>query len=196
MIRQPLADNRVLQRTAEVFSLPSPTGGWNARDNLAAMPPLDAVKMVNFFPEVEGVTLRKGDVLFAEGLSGEVEFLFEYESATTNDLLAASDGNFYDITSGSPTALATGLTNAQWQGVNYNARAFFVNGADAPRDWNGTTLASTSWTGTGLTITNLINVNVIRDRMWFVEKDTSLAWYGGIGSITGALTKFNVGEYT
>ena len=194
MIRQPLADNRVLQRTAEVFSLPSPTGGWNARDNLAAMPPLDAVKMVNFFPEVEGVTLRKGDVLFAEGLSGEVEFLFEYESATTNDLLAASDGNFYDITSGSPTALATGLTNAQWQGVNYNAKAFFVNGADAPRDWNGTTLASTSWTGTGLTITNLINVNVIRDRMWFVEKDTSLAWYGGIGSITGALTKFNVGE--
>ena len=175
MIRQPLADNRVLQRTAEVFSLPSPTGGWNARDNLAAMPPLDAVKMVNFFPEVEGVTLRKGDVLFAEGLSGEVEFLFEYESATTNDLLAASDGNFYDITSGSPTALATGLTNAQWQGVNYNAKAFFVNGADAPRDWNGTTLASTSWHSSGLTITNLINVNVIRDRMWFVEKDSSLA---------------------
>ncbi|MDB4725955.1 hypothetical protein OAF54_00870 [bacterium] len=193
-MRQPLLDNRRLQQTAEIFSLPSPTGGWNARDNLAAMPTLDAVKMVNFFPEVDGVTLRKGDVLFASGLSGEVEFLFEYEGATSNDLLAASDGNFYDITSGTPSTIGSGLTNAQWQGENYNARAFFVNGADAPKDWNGTTLASTSWTGSGLTIADLINVQVIRDRLWFVEKDSGNAWYGGIGSITGTLTKFNIGE--
>jgi hypothetical protein len=78
-MRKPLLDNRRLQQTAQIFSLPSPTGGWNAKDNLAAMPPLDAVKMINFFPENDGVTLRKGDVLFAEGMSGAVEFLFEYE---------------------------------------------------------------------------------------------------------------------
>ena len=193
-MRQPLLDNRRLQQTAQIFSLPSPTGGWNARDNLAAMPPLDAVKMINFFPENDGVTLRKGDVLFAEGMSGAVEFLFEYESADSNDLLAASDGNFYDITSGTPSAKATGLTNSQWQGENYNARGFFVNGADAPKDWNGTTLASTSWTGSGLTITDLINVRVVRNRLWFCQKDTSDAWYSGIGSITGALVKFPLSE--
>jgi len=192
----PLGDMRRFKQASTVFSLPAPTGGWNARDNLAAMEPLDAEKMVNFFPEVDGVTLRKGDVLFASGLSGEVETLFEYQGLTSNDLLAASDGNFYDITAGGAigSTIGTGFTNAQWQCENYNARAFFVNGDDAPRDWNGSTLAATSWSGSGLTIANLINVAAIRDRMWFVEKDTANAWYGAIGSITGALTKFAVGE--
>ena len=159
-MRQPLMDRRNHAQKSEVFSLPAPTGGWNARDNLAAMPPLDAIKMINFFPEVDGVTLRKGDVLFASGLSGEVEFLFEYEGLTSNDLLAASDGNVYDITAGGAIGgtIGTGFTNAQWQAENYNARAFIVNGADAPQDWNGSTLSATSWSGSGLTITNLINV--------------------------------------
>lgn len=193
-MRQPLLDQRNHAQKSEVFSLPAPTGGWNARDNLAAMPPLDAVKMINFFPEVDGVTLRKGDVLFASGLSGEVELLHEYEGLTSNDLLAASDGNVYDITSGTATSIGSGFTNARWQAVNYNGRAFLVNGADAPQDWNGATLAATSWSGSGLTVANLINVSVVRDRMWFVEKDTGNAWYGGVASITGTLTKFAIGE--
>lgn len=193
-MRQPILEKRRLIQTSEVFTLPAPTGGWNARDGLANMPSLDAVEMINLFPEVSGVEIRGGDTLFAENMSGEVEFLFEYESFTTNDLLAASGTNFYNITSGTPVVIGSSLTNAQWQGANYNARGFFVNGADAPKDWNGTTLASTSWTGSGLTITDLINVNPIRDRLWFVEKGTANAWYGGIGSITGGLTKFNIGE--
>lgn len=193
-MRQPILEKRRLVQTATIFNLPAPTGGWNARDNLAAMPPLDAITMDNFFPEVDGVTLRKGDVLFASGLSGEVEFLFEYESFSSNDLLAASDGNFYNITTGSTVLKGSGFTNAQWQAVNYNVRGFFVNGADAPQDWDGSTLSATAWTGSGLTITNLINVNAIRDRLWFVEKDSANAWHGGIGSITGTLTKFFIGE--
>jgi len=37
------------QRRAVTASLPAPIGGWNARDSLAEMNPLDAVQMVNFF---------------------------------------------------------------------------------------------------------------------------------------------------
>jgi len=37
-----------------------PYWGWNARDSLAEMNPLDAVQMVNFFPTPTDVTLRKG----------------------------------------------------------------------------------------------------------------------------------------
>ena len=35
------------QRKAVTASIPSPIGGWNARDSLGAMPPTDAVQMVN-----------------------------------------------------------------------------------------------------------------------------------------------------
>jgi hypothetical protein len=48
------------QRKANTASLASPIGGWNARDSLAEMNPLDAVQMVNFFPTPTDVTLRQG----------------------------------------------------------------------------------------------------------------------------------------
>ena len=131
LVRQPLLDNRRFTQTSTVFSLPAPTGGWNARDNLAAMPALDAEKMINFFPEVDGVNLRGGDTEFATGLSGEVETLVEYQGLSSNDLIAASDGNVYDITAGGAIGgtIGTGFTNAQWQTENYNARLFRVNGS-------------------------------------------------------------------
>jgi len=47
-------------RNATTASLAAPIGGWNARDSLAEMKPLDAVQLVNFFPTPTDVTLRKG----------------------------------------------------------------------------------------------------------------------------------------
>ena len=43
-----------------VKTLPAPTGGWNARDALSAMPPEDAVALVNYFPQTTDVILRYG----------------------------------------------------------------------------------------------------------------------------------------
>lgn len=51
---------RAKQNTAKTASVPAPIGGWNARDSLANMNPVDAVQMVNFFPTPTDVTMRKG----------------------------------------------------------------------------------------------------------------------------------------
>ena len=32
------------------IAIPAPVGGWNARDSLDAMPPTDAIKLVNWIP--------------------------------------------------------------------------------------------------------------------------------------------------
>lgn len=48
------------KRNATTTSIPSPIGGWNARDSLANMSPTDAVQLVNWFPTPTDVTLRKG----------------------------------------------------------------------------------------------------------------------------------------
>lgn len=48
------------KRNATTTSVPSPIGGWNARDSLANMSPTDAVQLVNWFPTPTDVTLRKG----------------------------------------------------------------------------------------------------------------------------------------
>lgn len=192
-LRVPLGDTRRFQQTSTVFSLPSPTGGWNRRDNLADMAPLDAITMDNFFPDVSGVSLRRGNTLFADSLSGEVETLFEFRSPSQTQFLASAGTTIYDITSG-VSSEGTGFTNARWQTQVFNAVGYFVNGEDTPQEWDGTSLADTAFTGTSLTITDLINVVVSRGRLWFTEKDSGNGWYGGPGAVTGTLTKFAVGQ--
>ena len=56
--------------TATTSSVAAPIGGWNARDSLAEMNPLDAVQMVNFFPTPTDVTLRKGYTKTSTGIAG------------------------------------------------------------------------------------------------------------------------------
>ena len=180
--------------SSQISTLPAPAGGWNARDNLASMDPLDAIVMDNFKATSGGISLRKGNTIFADAVTGQVETLFEYESATDNDFLAVAGTVMYDITSGTPSTKKSLLTNARWQCTNFNGVGFLCNGADTPQEWDGTSLSDTSWTGSGLTVTNLINVSVSRGRLWFVEKDTAFAWYGGPGAVTGTLLKFDIGQ--
>jgi len=191
-MRQPLADTRRFVQTSTVIPLQAPVGGWNTADSLATMPQLDAIVMDNFIPEETGVILRGGDTIFATGMSGAVEMLIEYVSPTDNQLLAASDGNIYNITSGTPVLIGSGFTNAQWQTANYNTFTFFANGADTVQRYDGTTLADSTFTG--VTLSELINVSAVRNRVWFVRKDTGEAYYGGLNAVSGALTLFDVGE--
>ena len=41
-------------------SLPPPVGGWNTRDDPVRMEPTDATDLVNFFPEINQVSVRGG----------------------------------------------------------------------------------------------------------------------------------------
>ncbi|MEE8289796.1 MAG: hypothetical protein V3R25_10330, partial [Nitrosomonadaceae bacterium] len=192
-MRFPLLDPINRMTKAYVIPLPSPTGGWNAFNNLGAMPPTDAIIMDNLMPEETGVRLRGGDELFASGMSGVVETLKEYVSPTTNELLAASDGNVYEISTGTPVLKGSGFTNAQWQTVNFQSHMYWANGADIVQDYTAPTLGNTGFTGPVLT--DIINVNLLFNRIWFVEKDSGSAWHGAAAAISGAMTEFKVGEF-
>lgn len=54
------------------IAIPAPVGGWNARDALDAMPPTDAVKLVNWIPRAGYVQSRGGFSIHASGLGGAV----------------------------------------------------------------------------------------------------------------------------
>lgn len=84
----------------QAVSLPSPVGGWNARDSIADMQPTDAVSMVNWFPSTTTVDLRAGYTVTASGLSGQCETLMPYAGGATDKLLAIAGGNIYDATTG------------------------------------------------------------------------------------------------
>jgi hypothetical protein len=184
--------------TGKVASIPAPTGGWNARDSLAAMPPTDAVILENWFPDLTSLKVRKGFDSYATGVGSlAVDSVMAYTGPLTTKLFAASSDTIWDISSsGAASSAVTSLTNGRWQRTMFATSGgnFLVicNGADSVRNYDGS-----SWTTpsiTGVTSANLIYVWPFKDRLWFIQKNTTDAWYLGSKSISGAATKFPLGH--
>lgn len=175
-------------------SIPAPIGGWNARDDIGNMPKDQAIVLDNWFPQTNYVELRRGSASHATGLGGTVETLFEYSSGTTRKLLGFANGEVFDCSSAGAVgaALGTGYSNDRWQGVNFRGRGLFVNGDDTPKNFDGTTWADTTWTGSGLTPANLIGINIFKSRVFLIEKDTASYWYAPVNNISGALSEVDL----
>ncbi len=148
------------QRRAVTASVPSPIGGWNARDSVAEMNPLDAVVLNNFYPTPSEIQLRKGYTQYATGITGQVDTLMQYSGGSTSKLFAAAGSTIYDVSSsGTAVSAQTGLGSDRWQYVNASTAGgnflVAVNGADAPLIYDGTNWIKYATTSTAQTISNL-----------------------------------------
>jgi len=148
------------QRRAVTASVPSPIGGWNARDSVAEMNPLDAVVLDNFYPTPSEIQLRKGYTEYATGITGQVDTLMQYSGGSTSKLFAAAGSTIYDISSaGAATSVVTGQGSDRLQYVNASTAGgnflVAVNGADAPLIYDGTNWIKYATTSTAQTISNL-----------------------------------------
>lgn len=180
------------------ITVPAPYGGLNLRDDIGALKPNEARVLENWFPGSGELELRPGYDDHGTGLgSGEAKTLASFVGYSASQLLAGANEKIYRVTAaGSGTQLATGFTNDRWQTALYSNRLFFVNGADGPQVYDGSTVASHAWSGSGLTNTNLVNIALVRNRLWFCENNSADVWYAGIGQITvgSALTKFSLSQ--
>lgn len=189
---------------AKVASLPAPVGGWNARDSLANMDPLDAYSLVNMFPGTTNVVLRGGSSSWATGMSGQVQTLMTYSGGSTAQMFAIDSGgkSIYNVTTqgavGAP--VVTGLTNAIWEYANITTSGgnylVCVNGVDKLELYDGTTWKAID-SGSTPAITNvattaLNNVVLFKSRLWFIQKNTLKAWYLPTASIAGAASEFDL----
>ena len=191
----------VKKETARSKSLPAPVGGWNARDSIADMDEKDAVILENFFPSTTSVNLRGGYSQYATGLGAQVETVISYSGAATNKLFGIAGGSVYDATAGGAVgaAVLTSLTNSRWQYINIaTAGGNFIemcNGADSVYTFDGTTWTDRSGAITGVTSSTLININLHKNRVWFIQKDTLKAWYLPVQSITGAAVAYDLSAF-
>jgi len=159
--------------TATTTSLASPIGGWNARDSLAEMQPLDAVQLVNFFPTPTDVTLRKGYSKASTGITGEVQTLMNYAGFNgTNTLFAIAGGTIYNASTNPATVVLTGLTNSKFQHCMITTAGgqflIAVNGTDPAIIYDGTRWYKMATTTTAATISTITR--------------------GGTGNLTATLT--------
>lgn len=203
LLRQP--DPRVGggQQLAAVKSLPAPIGGWNARDPLAQMKAVDAVKLENWFARVADCVIRGGCANHVTGFALKPRTLAGYNGINgTNKMFAATDGGIYDTTTAgavgaSVLARTQGYHSWVQMAVSGGSYLIMVNGVDKPAYFDGTNWvavdAATVPALTGVTTTGLVQVNVYDRRLFFIEKNKLSFWYLAADNIGGALTEFFLG---
>lgn len=178
-------------------TFPAPVRGLNTRDAITAMKPGYAVVLDNYFPESTFVKLRRGGSSWATGFTGDVETLMEWNGPSSRKFFAANGTAIYDITSSGAigAGAVTGLTNVRFSFVQFTTTGgdFLVlcNGADAVRNYDGT-----SWTSPSITNVSGDTLNYVasfKRRLWFVEENSTRAWYLPADAIAGAAAKLDLG---
>ena len=192
-------------------SVPSPIGGLNARDSVAAMPPTDAIVLRNWFPLPYAVSMRKGWQEQAINLaSGTNPTIAEFSPVSGSaKAVAFTGGNIYVINApgNAFTPAVTGMANDYWQttmfanvGGNY---LYAVNGADSPRVYDGVVFTAvlqdltpppTGFDISGVDPKLFIHVAVHQRRLWFVQKNSTQAWFLPVDQIGGIAQPFEVGQ--
>lgn len=178
-----------------VVSQPGPTKGLNFKDSLASMRPGDALRLDNFVCRPGYVEVRKGWASSVTGFAATIESLFPYNAVNgTQQLFAAAGTAFYNATTAGAVgaAVVSGLTNAYWNSIQVSNLAgnFLIccNGVDNAKIYNGA-----AWSDLGVTVlalNQITNVAVWKRRVWFVQKDTTTAYYLPVDAIAGAAVAF------
>ena len=230
-----------------------PTGGINARDSLATMPPGDAIDLVNVVTSGFGLQTRGGYQWWAWNLSNSrsVSTIMSYYPAiaelsgvsapnrtvqdkflppvikmsditVSGQLFACTNFNIYDITVGGagPWTPITGVgtvTSDFWTWINFqNAAGGFLaacNNEGGYIVYGGAGFSNGFSTGfrtqasgfarisEGDTPGQISGVNpdlfaylmVWKQRIWFIEKNSSRAWYLPPQQLTGQAFQFDFG---
>ena len=207
---------------SQVVARPAPIGGLNARDSLANMSEMDAVRLINWVPDSGGVRCRKGYREWAINFTGAVKSVFPYYSPTSGyptgafltnpttmpgTLFAATDNGIYDITSEtSAPALSRalgGLTNSGWLSstmLSNGAGSFLLVASEADgyfhydgTVWTTVTMGAGAGQISGVNPNTFCHVNMWKRRAWFVQKNTMKAWYLPVDSIAGAASAIDFG---
>lgn len=181
-----------------VGQIPAPVRGLQLKSGIASMKRDEALILDNWMPKGGYCQIRGGHTEHATGLGASIGSLMEWAGPSSRKLFAATSGAIYDVTTAGAVGAAdvSSLSNGYWQSVNFTTSggSFLVacNGADDVRNYDGS-----SWTTpsiTGVTSSSLINVASYKSRLWFVEKDSTKAWYLGVSSISGAATSLELGD--
>lgn len=201
--------------------LSAPTGGDDTISPATEMPPGRSVLSYNLISGEYGLRSRLGWREWASlGTGEQVRSLLPYYGAAKdgsgNRLFACTTSGIWDVTSSgdtvghgtAPTRVVTFPVASEDSG--WGASTVFVNAAGAhflvyTDEANGLYTYAESgavWTQggiagtavTGVDPSKLVGVLPWKNRLWFVERDSTRGWYLGINAVSGAATSFTFGS--
>ncbi len=191
-----------MARQSRVSTQPAPTLGWSSRKSVAveeSRKGTQALRLINLFPRGTHVESRKGYSQHCEIEDNGIT-LMGYNGSQKRLFCSTSD-SIIEVTTSTPSTVVTGLESGKMSFTNLTNESgvylYCVNGIDELKRYDGTT-----WIDLGLTTTpamtgidtGLLNfVTTAKERLWFVEKDSTRAWYLPAGELFGELKDFDVG---
>lgn len=198
------------QNTQPIFLPPSQTG-INAIDGLANVPPSDALFLANMIPREFGVHVRKGyrqwcePVPLGDGIKTLIAVEDTNSDTPTRRLFACTSDGIYDCSTfgGTPVKVYNFTikdTRAGWcSWTHYTTTAGqFVLVADNSNGYIIYTVGTNSWAAGALQgpapESSLDFVTVWKNRVWFVQGNTTKAWYLPVGQIGGQAKDFDFGN--
>lgn len=191
-----------LKDTESVF-ISAPIDGLNLRLSPYQVSPTEAIQLDNYLVYDWGIREcgNMTSITNPEGANAVGQIVFFKNASGTSMQLICVNNKIYSTNSSSWTA-PTNLTGAltittnAWRYNFFNKNIFLYNGTDAPLAYDivAGTLAAAGWTGP--TVANLIQGWNYKQRQYAVLKNSTSFYYGGVGSITGAVTQFDIGQFT
>ena len=202
-------------QTSKSATVPASVGGVNTVAALSMMRPEECIYAFNLLPGDGGQRVREGYREWANGWTGgpaRTVITFEGNTASDDRLFVANDQGIWDVSTEydvSPTKVVTFGTATGNAGicsfVNFsndgNARFLLVcDGANGYYRWTQATNTWVKYTE-GTSAGQIENTNpalfdfimVWKERIWFIQRETSRAWYLGPGVFEGAVAAFNFG---
>lgn len=185
--------SKLSQPTSVIETLPAPVGGKNSRDNKSALIETEAIELINWIPGQRGLISRRGSAERTTDYSAVPETMIPYVNGSTKVFVSASDTSLYtDDGNGTLTEIETSLSNARWQGVQLGSNLMLANGADEPRNFDGSSISTPSFSGAIASYgeENIHGFHKHKNRIYAWDIDYPNFFYGGVNSISGNFSEF------
>lgn len=184
------------------FYIPAPIDGINKRAAPHQLQPTEARELINYYINDSGITEGGAFLDITDGTFGGVFTLVPYGQVSASNLLAVTEnykllrmdgvafGGATDITG------ALTITDRRWQYCFFNDYIFLFNGTDPGIIYNPAagTAAAHGLTGPAPDADVLVQGWNYKNRLYAVQANSTLVWYGAVGAITGAMTSFDLGQ--
>lgn len=199
-------------RTLQMATIPAPVG-MNVVDNAGGLPNGDAVEIVNMVRSQYGLRSRSGYREWVTGLGDDVRTLMGFQGSTgTEDrLFACIQAGIYDCTSSTSTpSQVYAFPAADANSGKCISTAFtkldgthallvcdetngYVHYNEVGDVWTKPVAGSGAGEIDGADPDTFCFVTVWKKRVWFVERDSSRAWYLPVDSLAGVVEPIDFG---
>lgn len=184
----------------DVFRLPAPIDGMNliaTDDDLKAT---EARVLSNYLIYDSGIKQACGDPAVAATYSSASNIGMQFPYIDANQVqqeLYSHSTKIWRLSTALASTDVTGaavITSPTWFPCYFNKTIFLFNGVDTPLTHDlGAASNVAAWTGTGPTLTTLIQGCGFKHRLYIVQKDSTKFWYGSTDAIAGAFTAYDLG---